>query len=83
MSLSVTSSLWPRRIAANNPSQDLADLSTKPHVEGLNFPVHLEHIQMISDHTRQKTSQKIVFFKVTIDTKNSKIIRSRRSKYLN
>ncbi|MBA7501007.1 hypothetical protein ES705_21048 [subsurface metagenome] len=71
MSLSVTSSLWPRHIAANTPSQDLADLSTKPHVEGLNFPVHLEHIQMISDYTRQKIVKKL-FFKVTIDTRTTK-----------
>ncbi|MBA7557436.1 hypothetical protein ES705_50191 [subsurface metagenome] len=49
MSLSVTPSLWPRRIAANNPSQDLADLSTKQHVEGLNFPVHPERIQILTD----------------------------------
>jgi hypothetical protein len=42
MSLSVTPPLWPRRIAANGCSQALAELSTKPHVEGLNFPEHLD-----------------------------------------
>jgi len=52
MSLSVTPLLWLRRIATNNLTQDLADLSTKQHVERLNFPVHLEHIQIMSDHTR-------------------------------
>ena len=56
MSQSVTPSLWLRRITANNLSQALADLSTKQHVEGLNFPVHLEQIQMMSDNTRRKKS---------------------------
>ena len=61
MSLSVTPSLWPRRIAANGYSQALAELSTKPHVEGLNFPDHLERIQMLSDLTRQKNRIDFVF----------------------
>ncbi len=54
MGLSVTPPLWPRRIAANGCSQALAELSTKPHVGGLNFPDHPDRIQMLSDLTRQK-----------------------------
>ena len=61
MSLSVTPSLWPRRIAANGCSQVLSELSTKPHVEGLNFPDHPERIQMLSDLTRQKNRIDFVF----------------------
>ncbi len=53
MGLSVTPSLWPRRIATKGRSQVISELSTGPHVEGLNFPVHLERIQMLSDLTRQ------------------------------
>jgi hypothetical protein len=53
MGLSVTPSLWPRRIATKGCSQVISQLSTEPHVEGLNFPVHPERIQMISDLTRQ------------------------------
>ena len=57
MGLSVTPSLWPRRIAAKGRSQVISELSTEPHVEGLNFPDHPECFQMLSDLTRQNNKK--------------------------
>jgi len=52
MSLSVTPPLWPRRIAANGPSQVLSQLSTRPYAGRLNFPEYLVRIQRPSAAVR-------------------------------
>ena len=68
MGLSVTPSLWPRRNAALSRSQVLAQLSTGLYVEGLNFPDHLELIQMFSDLTRQKVMNFFCFLMLLLSS---------------